>query len=88
MAECDCLTFATRAGRPLDAHNVRRDFRKVVAGAGLVGRDWTPRELRHSFVSLLSDAGVLLENISRLVGHRATTVTETIYRKATAAGHR
>jgi integrase len=36
-------------------------------------------ELRHSFVSLLSDADVPLENISRLVGHRATT--ETIYRK-------
>jgi hypothetical protein len=38
-------------------------------------------ELRHSFVSLLSDADVPLENISGLVGHRATTVTETIYRK-------
>jgi integrase len=38
-------------------------------------------ELRHSFVSLLSDADVPLENISRLVGHRVTTVTETIYRK-------
>ncbi|SRR5216683_3659678 len=50
-------------------------------GVELVGRDWTPRELRHSFVSLLSDAGVPLENISRLVGHRATTVTGTIYRK-------
>jgi hypothetical protein len=35
---------------------------------------------RHSFVSLLSDAGVPLENISRLVGHRTTTVTETVYR--------
>lgn len=27
-----------------------------------------PRELRHSFVSLLSDSGVPVENISRLVG--------------------
>jgi len=32
-------------------------------------------------VSLLSDAGVPLENISRLLGHRTTTVTETVYRK-------
>ena len=39
------------------------------------------RELRQSFVSLLSDERVPLEVISRLVGHRSTTVTETIYRK-------
>ena len=38
-------------------------------------------ELRHSFVSLLSDDGVPLENIARLVGHRTTTVTETVYRQ-------
>ena len=29
-----------------------------------------PRELRHSFVSLLSDSGIPVEQISRLVGHR------------------
>ena len=39
-----------------------------------------PRELRHSFVSLLSDAGVPLERISQLVGHSGTTVTELVYR--------
>ncbi len=42
---------------------------------------WTPRELRHSFVSLLSDGGVPLEQISRLVGHSGTSVTELVYRK-------
>jgi len=30
---------------------------------------------------LLSDAGVPIEHISRLVGHTGTTTTETIYRK-------
>jgi integrase len=67
-------------GTPLDAHNVRRAFRKVVDSAGLVGREWTPRELRHSFVSLLSDDGMPIEQISRLVGHTNTTVTEAVYR--------
>ena len=43
-------------------------------------KDWTPRELRHSFVSLLSDAGVPVEMISQLVGHRGTSVTEIVYR--------
>ncbi|MEV0403448.1 hypothetical protein [Actinoallomurus sp. NPDC050550] len=42
---------------------------------------WTPRELRHSFVSLLSAHDVPLENISRLVGHTNPVVTETAYRK-------
>jgi hypothetical protein len=32
-------------------------------------------------VSLLSDRGVPLEEISRLVGHSGTAVTEEIYRK-------
>ena len=40
-----------------------------------------PLELRHSFVSLLSDAGVTIEEIARLVGHRGTVVTEAVYRK-------
>ena len=40
----------------------------------------TPRELRHSFVSLLSNAEVPIEQISQLVGHRGTTVTELVYR--------
>ena len=68
-------------GTPLDASHVRRSFRRVVETAGLNPQDWTPRELRHSFVSLLSDAGVPIEHISRLVGHSGTTTTETIYRK-------
>jgi len=74
------LVFASRTGTELDAANVRRAFRKVTAAAGLNPADWTPRELRHSFVSLLSDAGVPVEKIARLVGHIGTTTTETVYR--------
>jgi len=79
--ECDCLVFVSQAGTPLDRHNVLRSFRRVATRAGLTAKEWTPRELRHSFVSLLSDDGVPLENIARLVGHQTTTVTETVYRK-------
>ena len=61
-------------------HNVLRAFRPVVARAGLDPRDWTPRELRHSFVSLLSDSGVSIEQIADLGGHSGTTVTESVYR--------
>jgi integrase len=71
----------TKTRKSRRALALRRDFRRVVDAAGLVGREWAPRELRHSFVSLLSDAKVPIESISRLVGHRSTMVTETIYRK-------
>ena len=76
------LVFASRLGTPMDPSYVRRDFRAAIAGAvGVDAQDWTPRELRHSFVSLLSDNGVPLEEISRLVGHSSTAVTELVYRK-------
>ena len=42
---------------------------------------WTPRELRHSFVSLLSSSGMPIEDIAHLVGHVNTRVTELVYRK-------
>ena len=76
------LVFASKVGTPLDASHVRRDFRLAVRGAeGVNPAAWTPRELRHSFVSLLSDHGLPLEEISRLVGHSSTAVTELVYRK-------
>lgn len=75
------LAFASKVGTELDAHNVRRSFRTVLKKAGLDPKDWTPREMRHSFVSLLSDSGMPIEAISRLVGHRNTSATETVYRK-------
>jgi integrase len=74
------LVFCTKVGTELDAANVRRGFRSVVTAAGISG-SWTPRELRHSFVSLLSANGVPVESIAQLVGHAGTAVTEAVYRK-------
>jgi integrase len=59
------LVFASAVGTPLDAHNVRRAFGAVAAG--LDAGEWTPREMRHSFVSLLSDSGLPIEHIARPV---------------------
>jgi integrase len=76
------LVFASMAGTPLDPSHVRRAFRTAIKDApGVDPDEWTPRELRHSFVSLLSDNGIPLEEISRLVGHSSTAVTELVYRK-------
>jgi integrase len=74
------LVFGTANGTQLDAHNVRRSFRKVVAAAELDPTAWTPRELRHSFVSTRSASGVRIEDIARLLGHSGTAVTEKVYR--------
>ena len=73
------LVFTTTVGTPLDAANVRRYFRGICKAAG-IGEGWAPRELRHSFVSLLSASGVPVEEIARLVGHSSSRTTEVIYR--------
>ncbi|WP_433296387.1 tyrosine-type recombinase/integrase [Pseudonocardia sp. CA-142604] len=76
----DALVIATANDTALDAHNVRRSFRHVNAAAGLNPAAWTPRELRHSFVSLLPASGVRNQDTSRLVAHSSTAVTERVYR--------
>jgi integrase len=55
-------------------------FQDACERAGL-GGDWAPRDLRYTFVSLLSDDGMAIEKIARLVGHVSSHVTETVYRQ-------
>jgi integrase len=74
------LVFTTRIGTALSAGHVRRMFKDVCEHAG-IGTDWSPRELRTSFVSLMSERGVSTEEIARLVGHSSTRITETVYRR-------
>jgi integrase len=74
------LVFTTAVGTELDAANVRRSFRSICKAAG-IGETWAPRELRTSFVSLLSAEGVPVEEIARLAGHSSSRTTEVIYRK-------
>jgi integrase len=73
------LVFTTLTGTALDAANVRKMFRAVCRSAG-IGDHWTPRELRHSFVSVMSQAGMATEEIARLVGHSNSRTTEVVYR--------
>jgi integrase len=73
------LVFSTSVGTPLDASHVRRDFRALCKKAGIEGV-WAPRELRHTFVSVMSESGVAVEEIARLAGHASSRTTETIYR--------
>ena len=74
------LVFTTATGTPLGARHIRKMFQDVCERAGL-GRDWAPRDLRHKFVSLLSEDGMAIEKIARLAGHASSHVTETVYRQ-------
>jgi integrase len=74
------LVFTTHLGAALDAENVRKMFKRVCKEAG-IGDGWTPRELRTSFVSVMSHSGVSTEEIARLVGHASTRTTEVVYRR-------
>lgn len=69
------FVFCTRNGTPFKLGNLRRDFRKLCQRAGL-GDDWTTYELRHSFVSLVSDQLDDLVKVADLAGHKDTRTTQ------------
>jgi Transposase IS116/IS110/IS902 family len=50
------LVFPSAVGTPLDASHVRRASRKICITAG-IGDNGTPRELRLTFVSIMSEQG-------------------------------
>jgi len=73
------LVFTDRAGAPRWPQDVCRYLKVLCKRAG-IGGQWTPRELRHTFVSVLSDSGVDIEKIADAVGHVNSTITKVIYR--------
>ncbi len=77
------LVFTTGFGTLVDPANLRRSLRQITEGAGL-GR-WHPHELRHSAASLLSAAGVPLEEVADVLGHVSTRVTSSTYRHRTTS---
>lgn len=58
---------------------VHKGFKDVLEAAGL-GRDWQPRETRHTFVSIASDSGVAIEDIADAAGHVNANITRAVYR--------
>jgi integrase len=73
------IVFGDGAGAPKWPQDVARHFKTLCGRAG-IGEGWTPREQRHTFVSVLSDSGVDIEQIADAVGHVNSTVTKTVYR--------
>jgi integrase len=73
------LVFAGSDGRPPWPQTVGHDFKGLCELAGL-GRDWQLRELRHTFISQMSQAGVDIEVIADAAGHINSNVTRSVYR--------
>ncbi|MCU0270302.1 MAG: site-specific integrase [Acidimicrobiales bacterium] len=69
------IVFCTRNGTPMTKSNLRRAFQRLCKNADF-GDDWTTYELRHSFVSLVSDQLDDLVKVADLAGHVDTRTTE------------
>ncbi len=72
------LVFTSDIGTLIDPSNFRRSLSTLTEKAGL--GTWHPTELRHSAVSLLSAAGVPLEQVADVMGHTTTRMTAEVYR--------
>jgi len=67
------LVFAAANGKPINPENLKRDYDRWVAAAGV------PRirihDLRHSHVTLAIKAGGSIKAVSQRVGHARTSIT-------------
>ena len=77
------LVFPAGDGRPCWPEVARARFQALCKRTGL-GDDWHPHEMRHSFVSILSDSGVDIDRIADAAGHINSNVTKTVYRHVLA----
>jgi hypothetical protein len=74
-ARCSPATWAPRWTRETSARCSSASAPRP--GKGTAGH----RELRTTFVSLLSHSGISIEEIARLAGHASTRTTEIVYRR-------
>jgi integrase len=73
------LVFTTGWGEPYSRQRANYEWKKACRAAG-IGDRWQLRELRHTWVSHLSHAGVDIEEIADAAGHRNSLVTRVVYR--------
>ena len=69
--------FPSEAGTPIDDCNARRGFRAILDAAELHRRG--PHQMRHTFASLLLQAGEPITYVSRQLGHRDSAITLRVY---------
>jgi len=69
--------FFNTAGNRYDASKLKRTFKKTVEDAGI--EDFTFHCLRHSFATRLSQSGVDIYTVSKLLGHKDVSTTAKHY---------
>ncbi len=72
------LVFATRAGGPLNRHNLlRRDLKPACKRLEFGGITW--HSLRHSHATMLDATGAPLGTVQALLGHSSSEITREVY---------
>jgi len=74
--------FTGRMGKPLDPDQARKVFKAALVQSGLTKRA-TPHALRHTYATLLLEAGTDLRVIQALLGHSTIRSTERYLHVAT-----
>lgn len=69
--------FPSAAGTALDESNVRKAFNQVLDAAELHRRG--PHQMRHTFASLLLQAGEPITYVSGQMGHKDPAITLRVY---------
>ena len=80
------LVFATEDGRPVDPRSFHRWHTAILKKANLP--HVRIHDLRHSFASILADAGEDPETLRALLGHSRTSTTMDLYCHASEKGKR
>lgn len=78
------LVFATPTGGPIEPRNFHRKHTQILKKAGL--RHVRLHDLRHTFATILLQAGENPENLRDLLGHSKTSTTLDLYCHSTMDG--
>jgi integrase len=81
--DAQTLVFTREDGRAYSAESALYYFRKVLRNVeGIIPEEWTCRETRHTFVSIMSNYGDKTpREIADMVGHRTDRTTQATYRE-------
>ena len=71
------LVFTTRGGRPLEGPRITRDFKRILAAAGLPKQRF--HDLRHACASFLLAQGVQPRVVMECLGHSQISLTMNTY---------
>lgn len=71
------LIFASSRGTPTDLHNMTKEYKKVLASAGLPIIRF--HDLRHTAATIMLSHNIPVHTVSKVLGHARASVTLDIY---------